>query len=84
MPILFNVPIYSKLMYTNEVINVKTCEEVLSLNISGIYMNLEKMLRMRKVEASLGLIMGITLLTLPVYYRDRIISFRLNARGLKK
>jgi hypothetical protein len=84
MPILFNVPIYSKLMYTNEVINVKTCEEVISFNLSGIYMNLEKMLRMRRVKISLGLMMEITQLTLLVFFPDRIISFRLNARVLKK
>jgi hypothetical protein len=45
MPILFNVPIYSKLMYANEAINIQTCEEVLVNNSSGIFMNLEKMLK---------------------------------------
>ena len=57
MPILFNVPIYSKLMYTNELINVKTCEEVSYIYSSGIYMSLEKMQKMRKVKISLDLMM---------------------------
>ena len=28
MPILFNIPIYSKFQYANEMIKVSTCEEV--------------------------------------------------------
>jgi len=40
MPILFNIPIYSKLKYLNEVLKITSCEEVIFLfliSLSGIY-----------------------------------------------
>jgi hypothetical protein len=31
MPLLFNIPIYSKFKYANEVLKITSCEEVISL-----------------------------------------------------
>ena len=33
MPILFNIPVYSKFQYTNEIIKMTTCEEVRTLQM---------------------------------------------------
>jgi hypothetical protein len=76
MPILFNVPIYSKLMYTNELINVKTCEEVSYNNPSGIYMSLEKMRKMRRVKISSDLMMEMLHWVHLVFYQRVITSFK--------
>lgn len=44
MPILFNIPVYSKFKYANEVLKISSCEEVIYSLIylfsSGIYTHL--------------------------------------------